>query len=347
MRILKEDAIGIIPETETAVVVETEPRGPESAEEIASSSMLLNAISDCAKTIEQYNIMKVNLTDPEMISVIDEISSEETLILGKLQSLLKKVSPNAENIMNGAVETEQQLGESFLTERKWNTTITAGKALRQAINNEDYQGILDGIKACYKEMLDKGIIDESDYDNWTENLDSIEIEDEDIEDAIDYELNDLYDACDNLNCWIELNESLKESTDSEYETLCKLSNGLEVIRYPYGYAISDGYLNDRLVAYKNGFRVDDGRFKLTDKDKEKINRLIQKGIIKKFEESLKESKDDLETKVYDFLDNEAEVSDYNQMVEDVSAKFHISRKKAEQFVWNYLSAEEEAISNPM
>lgn len=528
MRILKEDAIGIIPETETAVVVETEPRGPESAEEIASSSMLLNAISDCAKTIEQYNIMKVNLTDPEMISVIDEISSEETLILGKLQSLLKKVSPNAENIMSGAVEVEQGLTESILNEAptgkmakqiaqlvkngmefedavkkvssshnldaddkemqfaistakdflgtnktsgKWNTTITAGKALRQAINNEDYQGILDGIKACYKEMLDKGIIDESDYDNWTENLDFIDIEDEDIEDAIDYELNDLYDACDNLNCWIELNESLTEGRrrgflkqykgysihdcgstfvitnkngttvhqsptvagcegwiDNEVDN--KVSESIDTdlmnaVQDAYGYnkkeakdyikTIDDktkaeliknfkdnakrSFLTDSLnedttkkhidlLYSKNGFNgrkpsfglkvssIDnvyndllyyiekDGRstvertfrVNVTPCKPEDIykNSMSVSNFLKYYEntygkqnESLKESKDDLETKVYDFLDNEAEVSDYNQMVEDVSAKFHISRKKAEQFVWNYLSAEEESIPNPM
>ena len=86
-------------------------------------------------------------------------------------------------------------------------------------------------------------------------------------------------------------ESLKES-DDEYKTLAKLSKGLEVISYPYGYAVTDGYTNDRFVPYVDGPVFDDGRFNLTDKDKDKIKKLIDKGVIKSKDkdESLKESK---------------------------------------------------------
>ena len=88
-----------------------------------------------------------------------------------------------------------------------------------------------------------------------------------------------------------LTESLKES-DDEYKTLAKLSKGLEVISYPYGYAVTDGYTNDRFVPYVDGPVFDDGRFNLTDKDKDKIKKLIDKGVIKSKDkdESLKESK---------------------------------------------------------
>ena len=97
-----------------------------------------------------------------------------------------------------------------LKEGRWNNRLQAGKALRRAIENSDYQGILDGIKACYQEMLDKGVIDDWDFEQWTEDLDYLDLEDEDIEDTLDYELNNLYDACDNLGCWIELSESFKK-----------------------------------------------------------------------------------------------------------------------------------------
>lgn len=75
--------------------------------------------------------------------------------------------------------------------------------------------------------------------------------------------------------------------DSEYKTLAKLSNGLEVISYPYGYAVSDGYVADRFVVRDGKYIFDDGRFNLSDKDKEKILSLIKKGV---FDESLKEDK---------------------------------------------------------
>ena len=80
------------------------------------------------------------------------------------------------------------------------------------------------------------------------------------------------------------NESLNE--DDEYKTLAKLSKGLEVISYPYGYAITDGWTNDRLTVRDGDFKVDDGRFRLSEKDKVKIRSLIKKGILK---ETLSES----------------------------------------------------------
>lgn len=95
------------------------------------------------------------------------------------------------------------------------------------------------------------------------------------------EIKSLEDA-DKLNAEIydkfggskAIGDILKES--SEYKTLAKLSNGLELISYPYGYAISDGYTNDRLTVRGDTFIMDDGRFKLSNKDKEKINNLIKK-----------------------------------------------------------------------
>ena len=117
---------------------------------------------------------------------------------------------------------------------RWNTRLKAGSALRRAIAEEDYQGVIDGIRACYKEMLDKGIIDDWDYERWTEDLDMYETDDEDIEDTLDYELGNLYDACDNLGCWVELDESLKEDLDEDREdTLAEISNAI-LNDYTYG-----------------------------------------------------------------------------------------------------------------
>ena len=109
-------------------------------------------------------------------------------------------------------------------------------------------------------------------------------------------------------------ESLKE--DSEYKTLAKLSNGLEVISYPYGYAVSDGYVADRFVVRDGKYIFDDGRFRLSDKDKEKILSLIKKGVI---EESLKESysKSDLYSALeYMYGFNKKEANDWIKKASD-------------------------------
>lgn len=111
-----------------------------------------------------------------------------------------------------------------------------------------------------------------------------------------------------------LYESLKE--DSEYKTLAKLSNGLEVISYPYGYAVSDGYTADRFVVRDGKYIFDDGRFRLSDKDKEKILSLIKKGVI---EESLKESysKSDLYSALeYMYGFNKKEANDWIKKASD-------------------------------
>ena len=101
-------------------------------------------------------------------------------------------------------ELDDELDESVLTERTWKVQIDAGKKLRQAIDNDDYQAVIDNIKACYQEMLDKEIIDQDDFYEWTEQLDWLDLDSEDAEENIDYELSNLYDACDNLGCWIAM-----------------------------------------------------------------------------------------------------------------------------------------------
>lgn len=134
---------------------------------------------------------------------LDNLSLEQLKKIGKkFLSIIKEY-------------TNESLKEATLNEKNWTATISAGSDLRKAIEAEDYQGVLDGIKACYKEMFDKGVIDEDDYNSWTEDLNIYEVDDEDIEDSLDYELNNLYDACDNLNCWLALKESCNEELNDK------------------------------------------------------------------------------------------------------------------------------------
>ena len=111
-----DDVVEIeVPAAETDIeVLEVEPlEGPQTPEEVGMASLLLSAIANSTNNIDQYNVIKANCNDEEIGNVIDDIVANENITLGKLQGVLKQVSPNAENIMSGAVEVEQELTESL------------------------------------------------------------------------------------------------------------------------------------------------------------------------------------------------------------------------------------------
>lgn len=134
-------------------------------------------------------------------------------------------------------EKQKGLKESkTLTERRWNAAIKAGIELRDALDEgDDVERIREAIIACYDELYDKGLIDEYDHDDWTEEVRDCDFENEwgVDEDAVDYELDELYDLCDNIGAFLaiteaDLDESLKEGNvsnpyypidKSDYDTL--------------------------------------------------------------------------------------------------------------------------------
>lgn len=87
---------------------------------------------------------------------------------------------------------------------KWVYTIKNGKALHDAIHNEDEQLVVKCLLACYKELYSKLTDEDKDWKG-------IEIEDtifnlenyDDGEDVNDY-LEYFYDLCDDLRAWITL-----------------------------------------------------------------------------------------------------------------------------------------------
>lgn len=87
----------------------------------------------------------------------------------------------------------------------WRYTLKFGKALRNAIEEEDYEAILDALVACFSE-LSRALPD--DYDDLDRDLDDIAIikenmeDGDDVEDEINYKLEDLYDLCDALRVWV-------------------------------------------------------------------------------------------------------------------------------------------------
>lgn len=98
----------------------------------------------------------------------------------------------------------------------WKYKLKSGRALRNAINDNDYRGTLTQLRNCWKEIHEQfpDDFDEDEledlYDDINNALDNVQnaneydLSEEDIEDEINYFLNDLYDFCDALKIWIKL-----------------------------------------------------------------------------------------------------------------------------------------------
>lgn len=106
---------------------------------------------------------------------------------------------------------KKKVKESKLTEKQWNYTLKSGSLLRDAIDEGDLQQVQYALVDCYDELHDNDLIDDDDYESYIEDVRMLDAADEDAEDEFDYQLNEFYDLCDNLNVWVALNESVKKS----------------------------------------------------------------------------------------------------------------------------------------
>lgn len=122
-----------------------------------------------------------------------------------------------------------------LTERKWDYVLKSGVALRRAIQDEDIEGIRQGLIDCYNELFENDLIDEYERDEWVEEVEDAdfagEYNDDDFygdydEDLVDYELDQLYDLCDNINVFVALDEALEKGDTEEAEKLEKEQDDL-------------------------------------------------------------------------------------------------------------------------
>lgn len=98
----------------------------------------------------------------------------------------------------------------------WKYKLVTGKALRDAIDNEDSKNTLNCLRKCYEEIhkLMPDLYDEDDLaddiseiDNQLDNLENYEeydMTEEDCQDEINYLLQDFYDYCDDNRIWIGL-----------------------------------------------------------------------------------------------------------------------------------------------
>lgn len=91
---------------------------------------------------------------------------------------------------------------------KWVYTIQHGKALREAIQNDDERLVVKCLLQCYKELYNK--LSEEDKEWWGFDIeDTIEIltyyvADPDDEDDVNYYLQEFYDICDDVRAWVSI-----------------------------------------------------------------------------------------------------------------------------------------------
>lgn len=87
---------------------------------------------------------------------------------------------------------------------KWDYTITNGKELREAIDNEDVRATLKAILLCYKELYGKLSDEDKDWKGMDIEDTIFNVENFDPDEDIDGYLEEFYDLCDELRAWVEM-----------------------------------------------------------------------------------------------------------------------------------------------
>ena len=123
----------------------------------------------------------------------------------------------------------------------WKYTLKASSALRDAINKEDPEAVLNALERAWIEIYHY-ISDEDIYSNneFNDDLDDINNERDnlyyyedydmtydDVIDNIDYLCNELYDFCDAERIWIEVNNLSESINESLFDNLKFISMSSE------------------------------------------------------------------------------------------------------------------------
>ena len=87
---------------------------------------------------------------------------------------------------------------------KWDYTLTSGKALHEAIENEDIELVVKCLLACYKELYNKLTDEDRDWRGYDIEDAMFNLENFDEDEDIDGYLEEFYDLCDTLRAWITL-----------------------------------------------------------------------------------------------------------------------------------------------
>lgn len=123
---LEQDMIkeGLEEDSVNEHLAENVPEMPDSDEKMSIANMLNALIKDELEAIDGYNSTVATIRDiaareesdksidhEGINAVLAEITNEENLHIGQLETLLKMVSPNAQSIEDGKEEAAQQVAE--------------------------------------------------------------------------------------------------------------------------------------------------------------------------------------------------------------------------------------------
>lgn len=99
---------------------------------------------------------------------------------------------------------------------KWKYNLSTGKALRDAVDNDDNLGTLKALINCYEEIhnilpnvydeddLEYDIADIKDQMDNLENYEDYDMTEEDVQEEINILLDDFYNFCDGVRIWVDL-----------------------------------------------------------------------------------------------------------------------------------------------
>lgn len=86
---------------------------------------------------------------------------------------------------------------------RWTYELKCGKELRYAIEEDNCERTLNILEKAYKELLEAELIDENDYEWYTDEFIVYDVDDLD-DDDINYELSEFYALCDSIGVWIPI-----------------------------------------------------------------------------------------------------------------------------------------------
>lgn len=177
----------------------------------------------------------IDVTDDEQAPVVGKRSTKVEADYAQIKGLNKKKFENRDLVVHKVPKGMFKIGdtydtvhwddeyfeeslsedvnmkESILRESRWEYEVDKNLALslREAIKDDDalatcsfMQLIYDDI---YEKINDEDIFTEDELERYKEDIDLIDLDAKDADEAVNYELDNLYDFCDSLNIWIPIN----------------------------------------------------------------------------------------------------------------------------------------------